>query len=107
MHPRKTNSHAKNPVDLHRWDDDGGSGKVHDLRRSPEDVGRASEAGKTRPLENRPEPGRSAKPVLKRVLNGWQCKPIFPARRRQAVRREVFLDFDPVCPEWAIADDED
>jgi len=105
MNPRKTKSHSKNPVELHRWDDDGGSGKGHDLRRLPEDTRRASDASKTRPLETRPGPGQSVRPALQRMLNGWQCKPIFPPRRRQAVRREVFLDFDPVCPEWAIADD--
>jgi hypothetical protein len=106
---RKTKEfNVKEQLELHRWKDDGGSGE----RREAHYPGQGSNLARdARPgeaeLPRPPNRGTRlrAQRTPREIPCGWQSKPIYPVRLRR--QREVFLDFDPVCPEWPIAEDKD
>jgi hypothetical protein len=109
MHRKAKEFNVKDQLELHRWKDDGGSGErvethppgqepapAHDGRPGESEIPRRLVHQGIRPHVQRPWRG---------IPCGWQSKPIHPTRSRR--QQEVFLDFDPVCPEWPIAEDED
>lgn len=109
MHRKTKDFNVKDQLELHRWKDDGGSGERVETHLPGQGPVRAHEG---RPAESE-IPRRlihhGVKPQMQRASIGIPCgsqsKPIYPRRSRRP--QEVFLDFDPVCPEWPVADEED
>jgi hypothetical protein len=106
MQKKTKEFNAKDHFELHRWKDDGGSDERHEVHPPGREPTLARDARSDKPeLPRRFIQGSRSdvRPGARGIPCGWQSKPLHSLRQRR--QREVFLDFDPVCPEWPIAED--